>query len=178
MPFLVMLLISIILGTFMAHVTTSRHKWPDYIGYIHWIQGTIAGPTISDLYHIPDYYLIRELEYKLFGENFHHVGSPIPCNCMICNPPPMCVNSQLCTRPGTHNIREHIPEWDRKRPRNREPISLDRTVYVPKGTKFRKIPLSRDPHNFDPIQRIIAAAYSYGRYDATGRDTWQDRNGE
>ena len=177
MSILVMLLISIFLGTFMAHVTTLRHKWPDYAGYLT----RFTTPAITQS-HTPDYYKIRELEYRLFGENFHHNGSPLPCNCEVCNPSPMCVNGQLCKYPGTHTIRKHTPDMDRRIPKGKEPISLDRTACVPSRTRYRKIPLSREPRNFDPATRVIAAygygmssmlraAYGYG-------DEWQDRDGE
>lgn len=179
MSILVMFILSIILGTFMAHATTPFNKWPDYIGYMHWIHGAITGP-ITDLHvRIPDYYIIRELEYKLFGENFHHAGSPIPCNCENCNPSPMCVNGQLCKSPGTHTIRRHTPDMDRTWPKNREPLSRDRTLWVDSRTKYRKIPLSREPRNFDPAQRIIAA-YGYGMSSLlrSAIDPWHDRDGE
>lgn len=167
MSILVMLLISIVIGTFMAHVTTPRHKWPDYTGYL----SRLTTPAITES-HVPDYYKIRELEYTLFKRNYHHAGSPVPCNCDICNPPPMCVNSQLCKHPGTHTIREHLPEWDRTPRRGYEPVSRDRTVNVPKGVRYRKIPKSRDIDVWSAQQRMMRAAFGYGS------QPWDDRYGE
>lgn len=129
-----------------------------------------------------DYYIIAKLERDLFGELFHHEGSPrndYYCGCEICNPSPKCVNGQLCTRPGTHTIREHLPEWDRRIPKGKMPRTPDRTVYVSKRERYIKI-VPKGPSYVSLMRAAMGMEYGYGSpcHHRDGETCWHDGYGE
>lgn len=181
-----LMFISIIIGTFMAHVTTPRDQWPDYIGYAQRVHGNLVKSDKPKLKLNTrgrlDYYIIANLERDLFGELFHHEGSPRNnnyCGCEICNPSPKCVNGQLCTRPGTHTIREHLPEWNRRVPKGKMPRTPDRTVYVSKRERYIRI-VPKGPSYVSLMRAAMGMEYGYGSqcHHRDGETCWHDGYGE